>query len=273
MTDLPLLGTALTLHSLEPLRDWIFGPGRAIEIQDFVYTSVIMGDPSDLIARWQAELAGHDGPRGIHGPFFGLDLANPDPEIRAIVQKRFLKGLEIAEALKATHMVVHSPFCFWHVLNKSNYPDIRGSIHEAAAECLAPVLARAEAIGCVVMLENVEDADPSARVDLVREIDHPCLRVSLDTGHADLAHGQYRAPPVVDYVAAAGDLLGHVHLQDADGYADRHWHPGDGRIPWRPVFEAIARCGSAPRLMLEVRSDHARLPATVARLEAMGLAR
>lgn len=273
MTELPVLGTALTLRDFAPLQEWICGPGRAIEIQDFVFPEVIAGDCSGLIAAWRAVLGAHAGPRGIHGPFFGLDLANPDAEIRAIVQRRFLKGLEIAEALGASHMVVHSPFTYWHVLNRANYPDIQPAQFAAAAECLAPVLARAASVGCTLMLENIDDTDPATRVDLVRAIAHPNLKVSLDTGHAELAHGRYGAPPVVDYVAAAGDLLGHVHLQDADGYADRHWHPGDGRVPWRPVFDEIARQGAAPRLILEVRRDLARLPATVARLEALGLAR
>jgi sugar phosphate isomerase/epimerase len=134
------------------------------------------------------------------------------------------------------------------------------------------VLARAAETGCTVMLENIDDTDPAARVELVRRIGHPNLRVSLDTGHADLAHGRYGAPPVVDFVATAAGLLGHVHLQDADGYADRHWHPGDGRIPWRPVFAALADCAPQARLILEVRGDFARLPATVAGLAGMGLA-
>jgi sugar phosphate isomerase/epimerase len=76
---------------------------------------------------------------------------------------------------------------------------------------------------------------------------------------------------VVDHVAASGELA-HVHLQDVDGYADRHWHPGDGRIAWRPVFAALAALAERPRLTLEVRADIARLPATVARLQEMGLA-
>lgn len=24
------------------------------------------------------------------------------------------------------------------------------------------------------------------------------------------------------------------------GHADRHWHPGEGRIVWRPVFDSVA---------------------------------
>ncbi|WP_223638779.1 sugar phosphate isomerase/epimerase family protein [Rhodobacter sp. TJ_12] len=270
---LPLLGTALLYDHFATLRPWICDAGRAIEIQDFVTPNLGETETADLIAAWQRVLPAQTGPRGIHGPFFGLDLGNPDREIRAIITRRFLWGLEIAEALAATHMVVHSPFSYWLHLNRANYPHIEPAIFDAAAECLAPVLARAADVGCTLMLENIDDTDPSARVRLVQTLDHPNLRVSLDTGHAELAHGQYRAPPVVDFIAAAGDLLGHVHLQDADGYADRHWHPGDGRIPWRPVFTALAEYAQNPRLILEVRGDHARLPETVARLETLGLAR
>lgn len=270
---LPLLGTALQIKDFAPLRDWICEPGRAIEIQDFVTPNLSQEAAQDLIAAWKRLLPAQTGPRGIHGPFFGLDLGNPDREIRAILTRRFLRGLEVAEALGATHMVVHSPFTYWQLLNRDNYPDIEPAILGAAADCLAPVLARAAEVGCTLMLENIDDTDPAARVRLVRAIDHPNLRVSLDTGHAELAHGRYGAPPVVDFIAAAAGHLGHVHLQDADGYADRHWHPGDGRIPWRPVFDALAKLEESPRLILEVRADLARLPASVARLEGLGLAR
>ncbi|SOC00464.1 sugar phosphate isomerase/epimerase [Rhodobacter sp. JA431] len=272
-TPLPLLGTALLIDHFTPLRDWICEAGRAIEIQDFVTPNMSEAETAELIAQWQKLLPAHTGPRGIHGPFLGLDLSTADKEIRALVTKRLLWGVNVAEALSATHMVVHSPFTYWHLLNRANYPFIEPAMFDAMADCLAPVLARAADVGCTVMLENIDDTDPTARVRLVQQINHPNLRVSIDTGHAELAHGRYGAPPVVDYIAAAGATLGHVHLQDADGYADRHWHPGDGRIPWRPVFEALAKLETPPRLILEVREDRTRLPQTVARLEALGLAR
>ncbi len=270
---LPLLGVALTRPAFDPLRDWICGPGRAIEIQDFVAPGIIAGDTAARVADWQAALSGHDGLRGIHGPFFGLDLSNPDREIRAVIQRRLLKGLEIAAALGGTHMVVHSPFTFWHVLNRDNYPSAHGDMIAAMADCLAPVLARAADTGCTLMLENIDDTDPRHRADAVRAIGHPNLAVSIDTGHAALAHANYGAPPVVDFVAQAGDLLGHVHLQDVDGHADRHWHPGEGIIPWPAIFASLARSPSEPRLILEVRDRHDRLPESVAALEARGLAR
>ncbi|PRY89349.1 sugar phosphate isomerase/epimerase family protein [Donghicola tyrosinivorans] len=266
---LSTFGAAVTYDDFGHLKDWLCEANRPIEIQDFVYPDVIVEDCTALVEAYQKALDGHKGPRGIHGPFFGLDLSNPDRDIRAIVQQRFMKGLEIAEALSATHMVIHSPFTFWHHLNRRNYPNVIPDMYEAAADCLTPVLAHAGNIGCTLMLENIDDTDPATRVDLVRQIDHPNLKVSIDTGHADLAHNNYSAPPVNDFIAAASGVLGHVHLQDVDGYADRHWHPGEGDINWSPLLKALERLEECPRLILEVRRYTDQLPKTVAWLEGL----
>ena len=85
------IGAAVLLPHMETLRDWLFDTQRPIEIQDFVVPN--LGDPADLITRWRAMLDGHTGPRGIHGPFFGIDLANPDREIRAVLTRRLVQGV------------------------------------------------------------------------------------------------------------------------------------------------------------------------------------
>src|SRR6185312_7418855 len=135
---------------------------------------------------------------------------------------------------------------------------------------LRDVVARAADIGCVLVLENIEDKDPAARVELARSFDSPAVRVSLDTGHAHYAHHATGAPPVDYYVRAAGAMLDHVHVQDADGYADRHWLPGEGTICWPAVFRTIAATTAEPRLVLEVR-DQTNLMRGFSHLQALGL--
>jgi hypothetical protein len=89
---LPRLGVATRYASFEILRDWIFDHDRTIEIQDFVFPDVIAGDTAPMVETYRKALDGHQGLRGIHGPFFGLDLSNPDRDIREIVQRRFAQG-------------------------------------------------------------------------------------------------------------------------------------------------------------------------------------
>ena len=102
---------------------------------------------------------------------------------------------------------------------------------------MTEVIARAENIGCELVIENIEDKDPRDRVRLAKALESNKVRVSLDTGHANYAHISTGAPPVDYYVEAAGDMLTHVHLQDTDGYcrpalgAGRRQHPVGGRVP------------------------------------------
>ena len=96
------------------------------------------------------------------------------------------------------------------------------------------------------------------------------VRLSIDTGHAHYAHGTNGAPPVDYYVRAAAGLLDHIHLQDADGYADRHWAIGEGTIRWHAVFRALAKLEEKPRLIMELR-DKAGIPASIGYLTREGL--
>jgi sugar phosphate isomerase/epimerase len=168
-------------------------------------------------------------------------------------------------------MVIHSPFTTWDHNNLDLYPDNRANIVERVKATLAEVIARAENIGCEIVIENIEDKDPRDRVRLAKALESAKVRVSLDTGHANYAHISTGAPPVDYYVETAGDMLTHVHLQDTDGFADRHWAPGEGNIPWVAVFRALGRLTSNPRLILELR-NHDDVRKGAAHLAALGLA-
>lgn len=261
------IGAALTFSNAENLRDWLFETNRPLEIQDFVATDVTT-DPQDaLVEAYRTFLNGFEGAYGVHGPFWGLPLSMPDREIAGLIAQRYLTCLEKVERIGGTHMVMHSPYGHWDTLNRQNYPDALQMKLDSAMLVLEPVAERAREIGCVLMLENIEDADPNLRHMLCKELGTDVMRLSVDTGHAALAHGQNAAPPVVDFILAAGADLGHVHLQDADGWADRHWHPGEGSLPWGGIFKAIHQGKGNPRLILEVRDRQSDLPKTAAWLE------
>jgi sugar phosphate isomerase/epimerase len=73
-------------------------------------------------------------------------------------------------------------------------------------------------------------------------------------------------------VREAGDLLGHLHLQDSDGNVDRHWAPGTGLMPWHALFEALGTLRHRPRLILELKKT-GELRRAAAWLAERGLAR
>ena len=257
MPELPRPGAAVYLSDLAEvpsLRRWI--DGRDVEIRDFTVLGALQGDSWRGIAqRVKAEFASHSGRIGLHGPFLGFAIDQPDPDLRAIVQARMLAALAALEVFcggRQGHMVLHSPFTTWSGFNRGTEMDDQRGITERTLEVLAPVVKRAEETGATLVIENCEDRDPMERVDLARAFGSAAVRVSLDTGHAEYAHGSTGAPPVDAHVRAAGALLAHVHLQDADGVADRHWALGRGSIRWHGVFLALRELPEMPRLILEM---------------------
>ena len=266
----PVLGAALSIKSIPAHRDWLLERQRDLEIQDFFRADLLDGDWRSAASEIKQMLSGHTGRLGIHGPFWGFKIDSHDPLIRQAVTKRLLQGLDAADFLGATQMVIHSPFTTWDYNNLDINLGARGRVIERVHATLGDVVKRAEGIGCELVIENIEDKDPMDRVQLANSFASPAVRVSLDTGHANYAHGSTGAPPADFYIDAAGDALAHVHLQDTDGYADRHWLPGEGNIGWAAVFRALGRLSSRPRLIIEVK-DQTNIRAGAAHLEALGL--
>lgn len=251
---LPVLGAALPLAGLRLHRDWIMEKQRDLEIQDFFSAEVLNGDWAPLAAEIRKELEGYKGRLGIHGPFWGFTIASKDPDVRAVVTRRMAQGLDVCAALGATQMVIHSPYTTWDYNNLDYNPRGREEMIERTHATIGGAVKRAEDMGVELVIENIEDKDPYSRVELAKSFNSPAVRISIDTGHANYAHGATGGPPVDYYVHAAGNMLHHVHLQDTDGHADRHWNPGEGNIRWQEVFRALGRLSCDPRLIIEVRN-------------------
>jgi sugar phosphate isomerase/epimerase len=275
---LPLkIGAALMVANIPDHRDWLFESDRDLEVQDFFRPEVLLGDWRGLVAQAKRHLDGFEGRLGIHGPFYDLALDTADAEIAPIVSRRYVTAVEAAASLGATQMVIHSPFTTWDWFNFGDHPRL-GNIPsafdrktEAVHALLRDAVTLAETHGVTLVIENIEDIDPGHRRALAQSFASDAVRLSIDTGHAHYAHHATGAPPIDYFVTDAGPLLAHVHLQDADGFADRHWPPGRGTVNWHAVFRAIAALPQRPHLVLELR-DPADIPAAMAYLEREGLA-
>jgi len=277
--SLPVLGVALTLdefEAVEGLRDFVLEADRDVELRDFIAVAALQKDWREVGRRGRKAFEGHRGRIGIHGPYEGLLVDTPDPEVRAIVQRRLLAALdglaELADGRAGAHMVLHSPYTTWSWYNRGTEWDDSAGIRERTHATLTPVVSRAEQLGVTLVFENCEDKDPAERVALAASFASPAVAVSLDTGHAHYAHGATGAPMVDAFVRAAGPSLVHVHLQDADGWGDRHWRIGQGTIAWHAVFAALRELPVMPRLILELADVHNAMP-SARWLQAAGLAR
>ncbi|EKE67689.1 MULTISPECIES: sugar phosphate isomerase/epimerase family protein [Roseobacteraceae] len=268
---LPLkIGACLKTGEIASHREWLFEADRDIEVQDFMTHAALTGEFEARIAAAKTALVGHAGRVGIHGPYEGLDLDNKDPELRPLITARFLRALEAADRIGARQMVLHSPYTRWY---KNNLLCTKGYAEaklKRIQSVLTPVVRAAEDMGITLVIENIQDVDPATRRKMVESFASPSVALSIDTGHAHLARCMSGAPPVDYFVRDAGEQLQHIHIQDVDGYADRHWAPGEGDIEWSAVFRALSTCARAPHVVLELRNK-ADIPKGYAYLKGLGL--
>lgn len=265
------IGAALRVADLETYVPWLLERQRDLELQDFTGAGALSNDWSGLVDEAKSWLDGFTGRLGIHGPFWGFTIHSKDPDIRDVVARRMDQGLDVCAALGAAQMVIHSPYSTWDYNNLDDNPGARETVIENTHATLGAAVARAADMGVTLVVENIEDVDPADRRHLVESFGSEAIRLSIDTGHAQYAHRSTGAPPVDYYVRNAGALLQHVHLQDADGYADRHWAIGEGNVPWQAVFRAVAALDHRPHLVLELK-DKGGIPASMAYLASLGLA-
>ncbi|MDF0603956.1 TIM barrel protein [Psychromarinibacter sp. C21-152] len=270
MGDLPVVGAQFTALLLDRHRDWLFDKHRDLELPEYAMADILRA-PEPFIDMARKRLDGWHGRLGVHGPFSGFEIDTTDRDVRAVVQARLDACLDACAGLGAVQMVLHSPFDSWDAANFVGHPRALEKRIGAILDTLGPALRRAADQGVTLVLENIKDVDPAARAAVVAAADSPALRLSVDTGHANWAHTACGAPSPAGFVAAAGESLAHVHLQDTDGTRDAHWALGDGNIDFAAVFAELGKLDARPHLIVEI-NDFSQVPQSVAHLEALGLA-
>lgn len=252
----PRVGAALKVERLNEFREWLITSQRDLELQDSA-NPVLLENGWQPVAREAKEiLDGYTGRLGVHGPFIDLTIGANDPLIRNAVIERLTQGLEFGAVVGATHMVIHSPVRFLGANPFEPAKSILGATDErdTVKATVDAILPRAQELGCTLVIENIFDRNPSRLRSIVESFDSEYVRMSIDIGHAHVMSKLGGAAPD-QWVREAGHLLAHLHLQDTDGDADRHWTPGVGSIEWHALFDALAEENGDPRLIIETPGD------------------
>jgi len=179
----------------------------------------------------------------VHAPFGPeLNITAPDPLLRRQAMEAHRTVLRGAAALGAQLVVVHPG------------RELRGQqpvaeVADLCAEQLRQLAALAAELDLTLAVENMLPAHALADFEVLRAVvdwlDSPRVGLCLDTGHAQLTGGVDHA------IEAFAGRLNHVHLQDNDGQADRHWLPSLGQIPWDGFAAHLAATGYTGPLTIE----------------------
>ena len=87
-----------------------------------------------------------------------------------------------------------------------------------------------------IYIENFKDDTPQLLLALVDSIADKRLRICLDTGHANCNS----AVPAEQWIKVLGKSIGHAHLHNNDGIADRHWPLRKGTLDFGTILDCFA---------------------------------
>ena len=81
-------------------------------------------------------------------------------------------------------------------------------------------------------------ANHDGALRLIEHVDHPNFAINFDPSHTF---------PVGDFpnitVYRLNKHIKHLHVSDNDGVTNVHWRPGEGKIDWKAMLEALKEVG------------------------------
>ena len=172
--------------------------------------------------------------------FSGNTFEEPlvDPAAHPAAFRHLTESLAVASRLSVRTLVVHVGYTRATLSREQQWV--------AAVRGLRGAGDLAAAAGATLVVEPLNslinhpgyflDGLPQACA-LVREVDHPAVRLLLDVYHMAVMHHD-----LLDRLADALPLVTHVHVADVPGRGE----PGSGALPWRQIVPALHRGYDGP---------------------------
>ncbi len=188
----------------------------------------------------------------VHGPWCWPPPASLTVSEREKCVADAVKGIRGTAVLGSKNFVVHPLMPFgWQMFGKENVNEF----FDINYDYMRKIVVEGANCGVNICLENMPMPDlPLGSVqqiiDFVKEINHPNLKICLDTGHTLI----YNFQPG-DAVRAIGkDLLSALHIHDNNGERDQHLDPGQGIGNWDDFASALHEIGFDGAVSLETKA-------------------
>lgn len=123
----------------------------------------------------------------------------------------------------------------------------RAECMRRAKKSLAALSQVAKECGVVIAVEDLpRTCLGNCHEDILELIgDDPTLGVCFDSNHLTLERGE-------DFLAVTGHRLITVHISDFDFFNERHWLPGEGKVDWPSMMQALDATGYSGVFLYEL---------------------
>ena len=172
----------------------------------------------------------------------GFNPASPLSEEREATVRYYNEVVDLASDLGANKVLY---IAGWQIFGTS-----RQQAWDRTKNCLDLIASHAGKKGITIVVEPtaaatnlIETADDA--MELMRSIARDNVKVMFDTLHA-----LYRNEIPADYVRAMRDDLVHIHVSDSNRVI-----PGEGRVDWIGLMQALTECGYDGYLTMEIGLD------------------
>jgi sugar phosphate isomerase/epimerase len=197
------------------------------------------------ISELRRQLDSEDLGSTIHAPFFDLNPASSDADIKSITARRFHQTIDFAAELGSSRIVFHPGFDPWR------YARTPGAWLDNSMEFWPALIEQAESCNILLCLENIFDTQPDPLIDLLRAINSPYLRHCFDIGHWFL----FSKTPLEEWFSELGPFLSHLHLHDNRGRGDDHRPIGKGKIDFPAFIKQLRKLNCNPTATLEAHNQ------------------
>lgn len=180
----------------------------------------------DLLGDCATQLRAEGLTTTLHAPYSGFSPGSGRKSVRKRSHDLADKSLLLAEKLRARRIIFHPGLAHGcgH-LKQRHWLD-------RCTDFWPEFIERAEAIDCVICIENIFSATPDLIVSLLERIDSPHIGHVFDIGHWNI----FGAITLNDWLERTAPHLAHLHLHDNHGERDEHKALGQGNIPFKELF-------------------------------------
>jgi protein FrlC len=172
----------------------------------------------------------------------GFNPASPLAEEREATVRYYNEVIDLALDLGAEKVLY---IAGWQIFGTS-----RQQAWDRSKDCLDRIALHADKKGITIVVEPtaaatnlIETADDA--MELMRSVGRDNVKVMFDTLHA-----LYRNEIPADYVRVMREDLVHVHVSDSNRVI-----PGEGRVDWIGLMQALNECGYSGYLTMEIGLD------------------
>lgn len=195
--------------------------GLGVEIAEYCTASRMDDGFRETDAALRETLEGIPN-RIFHAPFNELFPCAIDPQARELAAYRYWQAIHLAKSYGAEKIVIHGGY-----IPKVYFPQW---YTEQSVLFWQEFLQ--EDPGIPIVLENVMEEAPELLTEILRQVDHPNLRMCLDVGHGNVCS----QIPVIQWLERCAPWISHFHIHNNDGAWDTHSALDQGNIPMRELL-------------------------------------